>query len=55
MDARRSSYFAPGQDELAEPALDANRLDCDDIATSRRRMTTSESKTDCRGGLRSLA
>jgi hypothetical protein len=31
MDARRSSYFAPGRDDLAEPALDANRLDWDDI------------------------
>jgi hypothetical protein len=31
MDARRSFYFAPGQNETAEPASDANRLDCDDI------------------------
>ena len=31
MDARRSFYFAPGQDELAEAALDANCLDWDDI------------------------
>ena len=31
MDARRSFYFAPGQDDLAEAALDANCLDWDDI------------------------
>ena len=31
MDARRSYYPAPGQDDLAEPAPDANRLDCSDI------------------------
>jgi hypothetical protein len=31
MDARRSFYFAPGQDDLAEPAVDAKRLDWDDI------------------------
>ena len=31
MDARRYFYFAPGQDDLAEAALDANCLDWDDI------------------------
>ena len=31
MDARRSSYFAPGRDDLAEAALDAKCLDWDDI------------------------
>ena len=31
MDARRSFYFAPGQDDLSEAALDANCLDWDDI------------------------
>ena len=31
MDARRSFYFAPGKDDLADPASDVNRLDWDDI------------------------
>jgi hypothetical protein len=31
MDTRRSFYLAPGQEDFAEPAPDASRLDCADI------------------------
>jgi hypothetical protein len=31
MDVRRSFYFAPGQDDLAELTPEASRLDYDDI------------------------
>ena len=55
MDARRSFYFAPGQDDLAEAALDANCLDWDDIPFVAPANDNFRIKNRCRGGLPSLA